>query len=70
MAFFRKNEGILVQICIIHILVTIQVTRIKFGPSLYLFSMNLYAKFYGFLKTWVSGPYYLPLFDVEFRTYL
>ena len=28
--------------------------------------MNLYAKFYGFLKTWVSGPYYLSLFDVEF----
>ena len=31
-AYFRKNEGILVKICNIHISVTIQVTRLKFGP--------------------------------------
>ena len=54
---FRKNEGILVQICNIHISVTIQVTRLKFGSFPYLYNMNLYAKFHGFLKTWVSGPY-------------
>ena len=46
--------------------VTIPVTRLKFGSFPYLYSMNFYAKFQGFLKTWVSGPYYLSLFDVEF----
>ena len=65
-AFFRKNEGILTKICNIYISVTIQVTRLKFGCFPYLYSMNLYAKFHGFLKTWVSGRYYLFLFDVEF----
>ena len=66
MASFRKNEGILVQICNIHISVTIQVTRLKFGTFPYLSSTNLCAKFYGFLETWVSDLYYLPLFDMEF----
>ena len=65
-AYFRKNEGILAKICTIHISVTIPVTRLKFGSFPYLYSMNLYAKFQGFLKTWVSGPYYLSLFNVEF----
>ena len=59
MASFRKNKGILVQICNIHTSVTIQFTRLKFGNSPYLYSMNLYAKLHGFLKIWVSGPYYL-----------
>ena len=68
MASFRKNEGILVQICKIHISVTIQVRRLKFGTFPYLSSTNLCAKFYGFLETWVSDPYYLALFDVEFPT--
>ena len=63
---FRKNQGILVQICNIHISVAIQVTRLKFGSFPYLYKMNLYAKFHGFLKTWVSGLYYLSLFDLEF----
>ena len=66
MASFRENEGILVQICKIHISVTIQVTRFKFGTFPYLSSTNLCAKFYGFLETWVSDFYYLSLFDVEF----
>ena len=66
MASFKKNEGILVPICNIHISLTIQVTRLKFGSFPYLYSVNLYAKFHGFLKTWVSSPYYLSLFDVEF----
>ena len=65
-ASFRKNEGILVPIWNIHISVTIQVTKLKFGSFLYLYSTNLYAKFHGFLKTWVSSPYYSSLFDVEF----
>ena len=66
MASFRKNVGILVQICNIHILITIQVTRLKFGTFSYLSSTNLRAKFHGFLETWVSDPYYLSLFHVEF----
>ena len=67
MASFRKNEGILVPICNIDISVTIHVTRLTSGSFLYLYSMNLYAKFHGFLKTWVSSSYYLfLLFDVEF----
>ena len=66
MASFRKNKGILVQICNIHILVTIQVTRLKFGIFPYLSSTNLRAKFYGFLETQVLDPYYLSLSDVEF----
>ena len=45
MASFRMNEGILVQICNIHILVTIQVTRIKFGTFPYLFSINAMPNF-------------------------
>ena len=65
-ASFRKNEGILVQICNIHILVTIQVTRLKFGSFPCLFSMVLNAKCHGFLKNCVSGAYCLSLFDVEF----
>ena len=65
-ASFRKNVEILTKICNIYISVTIQVTRLKFGSFPYLYSMNLYAKFHGFLKTWVSGHYYLSLFDVEF----
>ena len=75
MASFRKSEGILVQICNIHISVTIQVTRLKLlrlrlqGTFLYLSSTNLCAKFYDFLETWVSDPYYLSLFDVEFPRY-
>ena len=66
MASFRKNEGILVQICNINILVTTQVTRLKCNTFPYFFNMNLYTKFQGFLKTWVLGPYYSTLFDVEF----
>ena len=66
MGSFRKNKGILVPICNIHISVTIQFTRLKFSSFPYLYSMNLYANFHGFLKTWVSSPYYLSLFDVEF----
>ena len=65
-ASFRKNVEILTKICNIYISVTIQVTRLKFGSFPYLYSMNLCAKFHGFLKTWVSGHYYLSLFDVEF----
>ena len=65
MASFRKNEGILVQICNINISVTIQVTRLKFGTFPYLSSTNLCVKFYGFLETWFSDPYYLSLSDVE-----
>ena len=55
MVTFRKNDSILAQICNIPVSLTIQVTRLTFG----IFS-------YGFLKTWVPGPYYLSLFDVEF----
>ena len=69
MASFRKNEGILDPICNIHISVTIQVTWLNFGSFPYPYSMNLYANFHGFLKTWVSSPYYLSLFDVEFPDY-
>ena len=65
-ASFRKNGGILAKIYSIHISVTIQVARLKFGSFLYLYSKNLYTKFHGFLKTWVPGPYYSCLFDVEF----
>ena len=65
-ASFRKNVEILTKICNIYISVTIQVTRLKFGSFPDLYSMNLYAKFHSFLKTWVSGHYYLSLFDVEF----
>ena len=66
MTSFRKNEGILAPICNFLILVTIQVTRLKFGSFPYLCSMNLNANFHGFLKTWVSSPCFLCLFDVEF----
>ena len=69
-ASLRKNEGILVLICNIHILVTFQVTWLKFGSFPYLYSINLYAKFHGFLKAWVSSPYYLSLFDVEFPCFI
>ena len=70
MASFRKNEGILVPICNIQIMVTIQVTRLKVGSFPYLYTMNLYTNFHSFLKIWVSSPYYLSLFDVEFPIYL
>ena len=66
MVSFSKNEGILVLICNIHISVIIEVTRHKFDSFPYLYSTNLYANFHGFLKIWVSSPYYLSLFDVEF----
>ena len=56
MTSFRKNEGILVQISNIHILVTMQVIRLKFGSFPCLYSMNLYAKFHGFLKTHFQAP--------------
>ena len=69
-ASLRKNEEILVPICNIHILVTFQVTWLKFGSFPYLYSINLYAKFHGFLKAWVSNPYYLSLFDVEFPCFI
>ena len=70
MASFRKNEEILVPICNVQISVTIQVTRLKFGSFPYLYTMNLYTNFHAFVKTWVSSPYYLSLFDVEFPIYL
>ena len=49
-----ERKGILLQTCNIHISVTIQVMRLKFSIFPYLYSMNVYAKFYGFLKTWGS----------------
>ena len=67
MVSFRKNEGILVQIRDIHILVTIQVTMLKFGSFPYLYGMNRYAKFHGvFFENMGFRPLLSVLFDVKF----
>ena len=67
MVSFRKNEGILVQIRDIHILVTIQVTMLKFGCFPYLYGMNRYAKFHVFFfENMGFRPLLSVLFDVKF----
>ena len=59
MTSFRKNEGILVPICNFYILVTIQVTRLKFGsfPYLWLFSLPIFMVFW---KRGFQAPVYCP----------
>ena len=54
MASFRKNKGILVQICNIHTSVTIQFTRLKFGNSPY-------------LTVWTFMPNYMVFWKHGFR---